>query len=105
MTSAVPVRALSVQVNGMLRRTPQRTSCNTMDSSEALETLMRHSTADACFKDAADLHAELEEYPRAIALYDKVASHSLTSALTKYSVKDYWLKSLLCVLASTVCGH
>ncbi|KAH9081894.1 vesicular-fusion protein SEC17 [Lactarius deliciosus] len=58
------------------------------------------ATANACFKDAADLHAELEEYPAAISLYDQVASFSLGSALTKYSVKDYWLKALLCGLAS-----
>jgi alpha-soluble NSF attachment protein len=58
------------------------------------------ATANACFKDAADLHAELEEYPRAISLYDQVANSSLSSALTKYSVKDYWLKALLCALAS-----
>ncbi|KAF8272912.1 vesicular-fusion protein SEC17 [Lactarius quietus] len=58
------------------------------------------ATANACFKDAADLHAELEEYPIAISLYDQVANYSLTSALTKYSVKDYWLKALLCSLAS-----
>ncbi|KAI0257363.1 vesicular-fusion protein SEC17 [Lactifluus subvellereus] len=57
------------------------------------------ATANACFKDAADLHAELEEYPIAISRYDQVADHSLTSALTKYSVKDYWLKALLCALA------
>jgi len=59
------------------------------------------ATANACFKDAADLHADLEEYQIAVARYDQVASHSLNSALTKYSVKDYWLKALLCVLAST----
>jgi len=58
------------------------------------------ATANACFKDAADLHAELEEYQIAVARYDQVASQSLGSALTKYSVKDYWLKALLCVLAS-----
>lgn len=65
-------------------------------------TLLRiHScrTANACFKDAADLHAELEEYPQAIARYEQVADQSLTSALTKYSVKEYWLKSVLCALA------
>ncbi|KAH9004253.1 vesicular-fusion protein SEC17 [Lactarius hatsudake] len=60
------------------------------------------ATANACFKDAADLHAELEEYPAAISLYDQVANFSLGSALTKYSVKDYWLKALLCGLASLV---
>ncbi|KAI0322653.1 vesicular-fusion protein SEC17 [Amylostereum chailletii] len=57
------------------------------------------ATANACFKDAADLHAELEEYPAAIARYEQVADHSLGSALTKYSVKEYWLRSLLCCLA------
>ncbi|KAI0274839.1 vesicular-fusion protein SEC17 [Gloeopeniophorella convolvens] len=58
------------------------------------------ATANACFKDAADLHAELEEYQVAISRYEQVANHSLGSALTKYSVKDYWLKALLCGLAS-----
>lgn len=60
------------------------------------------STANACFKDAADLHADLEEYPAAIQRYDQVANHSLASALTKYSVKDYWLRALLCCLAMQV---
>ncbi|KAF8213091.1 vesicular-fusion protein SEC17 [Mycena galopus ATCC 62051] len=57
------------------------------------------ATANACFKDAADLHADLEEYPQAIARYEQVANHSLSSALTKYSVKEYWLRSGLCSLA------
>jgi alpha-soluble NSF attachment protein len=59
-------------------------------------------TANACFKDAADLHAELEEYPAAIARYEQVADHSLGSALTKYSVKEYWLRIVLCCLAMKV---
>ncbi|ELU41811.1 vesicular-fusion protein SEC17 [Rhizoctonia solani AG-1 IA] len=49
--------------------------------------------------DAADLHAELGNYGHAIALYQKVADHSMTSALTKYSVKEYWLRAGLCALA------
>ncbi|KDQ63608.1 hypothetical protein JAAARDRAFT_189165 [Jaapia argillacea MUCL 33604] len=57
------------------------------------------ATANSCFKDAADLHADLEEYPAAIARYEQVADHSLTSALTRYSVKEYWLRSSLCALA------
>lgn len=59
-------------------------------------------TANACFKDAADLHADLEQYPAAIARYEQVADHSLSSALTKYSVKEYWLRALLCSLAMQV---
>lgn len=61
-----------------------------------------YRTANACFKDAADLHAELEEYPQAIQRYEQVANHSLTSPLTKYSVKDYWLRSGLCAIAMSV---
>ncbi|KZT02645.1 vesicular-fusion protein SEC17 [Laetiporus sulphureus 93-53] len=57
------------------------------------------ATANACYKDAADLHAELEEYPQAIARYEQVANGSLSSALTKYSVKEYWLRASLCALA------
>lgn len=56
-------------------------------------------TANACFKDAADLHADLEEYPQAITRYEQVANHSLSSSLTKYSVKEYWLRAGLCALA------
>jgi len=58
------------------------------------------ATANACFKDAADLHADLDHFPVAIALYERVADYSLTSALTKYSVKDYWLRAGLCALAT-----
>ncbi|KAF9076241.1 vesicular-fusion protein SEC17 [Rhodocollybia butyracea] len=57
------------------------------------------ATANACYKDAADLHAEIDEFPQAIARYEQVADHSLTSALTKYSVKEYWLRAGLCALA------
>ena len=57
------------------------------------------STANACFKDAAELHGELEEYPQAINLYEQVADHALSSALTKYIVKEYWLRAALCALA------
>ena len=67
-----------------------------------LLTELPSSTANACYKDAADLHAELEEYPQAIALYEQVANGSLSSALTKYSVKEYWLRSSLCALAMAV---
>jgi len=57
------------------------------------------ATANACFKDAADLYAELNQFPQAIQRYEQVANASLGSALTKYSVKEYWLRSLMCSLA------
>ena len=59
-------------------------------------------TANACFKDAADLYAEIGNYPDAIARYDQVANGSLGSNLTKYSVKDHWLRAGLCALAMGV---
>ena len=99
------VKASSAQVNGTLRKTPQRTSCVLASSLERLSLPTCYSTANACYKDAADLHAELEEYTHAIPLYDQVANSSLSSALTKYSVKDYWLKALLCTLAMPVSCH
>ncbi len=61
-----------------------------------------HRTANSCKKDAADLLAELDRFQEAIALYDEVASYSLQSNLTKYSVKDYWLRAGLCALAMQV---
>lgn len=39
------------------------------------------------------------QYTRAIELYEEVAKYSLASPLTKYSVKEYWLRSGLCALA------
>lgn len=59
-------------------------------------------TANGCFKDAADLHAELDEFPAAIARYEQVANNFLTSTLTRFSVKEYWLRAGLCALAMKV---
>lgn len=58
--------------------------------------------ANGCFKDAADLHAQVDQFAQAIARYEQVADQSLQSNLTKYSVKEYWLRSGLCALANTV---
>ncbi|KAG8892834.1 vesicular-fusion protein S17 [Tulasnella sp. 403] len=79
------------------------------DLSKAAESFIRagewydqedaKATANACKKDAADLFAELDRFQEAIGLYDDVADYSLSSALTKYSVKEYWLRSGLCALA------
>jgi len=57
------------------------------------------ATANGCYKDAADLRANMNLFPEAIKLYEQVADYSLTSALTKYSVKEYWLRAGLCAIA------
>lgn len=58
------------------------------------------ATANQCFKEAADLAATLEQYPRAVGHYERVAQASLGNPMTKYGVKEYFLKSGLCWLAS-----
>ncbi|GAA5842974.1 hypothetical protein JCM5353_001030 [Sporobolomyces roseus] len=58
------------------------------------------ASANACYKEAAELCATLQLYPRAIGHFERVASQSLGSALTKYGVKEYYLKSGLCWLAT-----
>ncbi|KAG8966409.1 vesicular-fusion protein S17 [Tulasnella sp. 425] len=58
------------------------------------------ATASSCKKDTADLLVELDRGHEAIKLYDEVAQYSLGSQLTKYSVKEYWLRAGLCALAA-----
>lgn len=57
------------------------------------------STANQCYQQAAEISADLGEYPKAVELYRHVADWSLTSPLTKYSVKEYWLRAVMCAMA------
>ena len=57
------------------------------------------ATASACQREAAQLAIQLQQYPRAIELWEAVAASSLNSNLTKYSVKEYYLNAGLCYLA------
>lgn len=59
-------------------------------------------SANGCYKEAADIAGTLGQYPRAIELFERVASQSLGSALTRYGVKEYYLKAGLCWLATGV---
>ncbi|GAA99208.1 uncharacterized protein L969DRAFT_72967 [Mixia osmundae IAM 14324] len=58
------------------------------------------ATANACFKDVADIAAQLQQYPKAIERFEQVASASLQSPLTRYSSKEYFLKAGLCHLCT-----
>ncbi|KAK4698130.1 alpha-soluble NSF attachment protein, partial [Phenoliferia sp. Uapishka_3] len=58
------------------------------------------ATANSCYKEAADLAATLEQYPRAVKHFETVAAASLSSPLTRYSVKEYYLKAGMCWLAT-----
>lgn len=50
----------------------------------------------------ADLAALEEDYYKAIQYYEKVAKSSVNNNLMKWSVKDYFLKSGICLLANNV---
>ncbi|KAK4689229.1 alpha-soluble NSF attachment protein, partial [Tremellales sp. Uapishka_1] len=58
-----------------------------------------NATANQCYQQAAELSADLHDFARSMQLYETVADWSLTSALTKYSVKEYWLRAAMCSMA------
>lgn len=99
MTLEKPVIVSFKLVTGTPKRTPQRKFFYILCCFKADDA---NRTANACYKEAADLLADLGQYIQAIARYEHVADHSLTSALTKYSVKEYWLRAGLCALALNV---
>ncbi|PIA17784.1 TPR-like protein [Coemansia reversa NRRL 1564] len=55
--------------------------------------------ANGCLLKVASLSAQLEKYDRAIEIFETIAEGSLDNQLTKWSVKDYFLKAALCRLA------
>lgn len=56
------------------------------------------TSANQCLQKVAELSAQLEQYPKAIDIYETIARHSLNSNLLKYSVKGYLLNAGLCQL-------
>ncbi|KAK6458912.1 soluble NSF attachment protein [Scheffersomyces xylosifermentans] len=62
----------------------------TTDHAEAL--------ANKSFVKCADLSALTGNYRKALELYDTVIKQSIGNALTRWSLKDYFFKSILCVL-------
>jgi len=56
-----------------------------------------HSTA--CLLKVALFSAQLQQYQRAIDIYQKIANSSLDNNLLKWSVKDYLFRAGLCYLA------
>ncbi|KAJ2230503.1 vesicular-fusion protein S17 [Coemansia sp. RSA 1722] len=57
------------------------------------------SLANKCLLKVAGFAAQLQNYERAIAIFESIAEASLDNQLTKWSVKDYFLKAALCRLA------
>ncbi|GLJ25249.1 hypothetical protein SUGI_0483340 [Cryptomeria japonica] len=56
------------------------------------------STANQCQLKVAQFAAQLEQYPKAIQIFEDVARQSMNNNLLKYSVKGYLLCAGLCLI-------
>lgn len=63
-------------------------------------TQQRHSLANKLWLKEADIAALEGDYYTAVQNFEKVADSSLENHLMKYSVKDYFMKAGLCILAT-----
>jgi len=57
-----------------------------------------NSSANKCMLKVAEYSAKLEQYERAIEIYEKVAAAALESSLLKYSAKEHFFRATLCHL-------
>ncbi|XP_037904419.1 alpha-soluble NSF attachment protein isoform X2 [Hermetia illucens] len=57
------------------------------------------SSANKCLLKVAQYAAQLEQYDKAIQIYEQVAASSLESSLLKYSAKEYFFRAALCHLS------
>ncbi|CAI0464007.1 unnamed protein product, partial [Linum tenue] len=56
------------------------------------------TSANQCKQKVAQFAAELEQYPKAIEIYEEIARHSLSNNLLKYGVKGHLLNAGICHL-------
>ncbi|KAG4080059.1 hypothetical protein HA402_007614 [Bradysia odoriphaga] len=56
-------------------------------------------SANKCMIKVAQYAAQLEDYDKAIQIYEQVASSCLDSSLLKYSAKEYFFRASLCHLS------
>ncbi|XP_012280553.1 alpha-soluble NSF attachment protein [Orussus abietinus] len=61
-----------------------------------------NSSANKCLLKVAQYAAQLENYDKAIQIYEQVASSSLDNSLLKYSAKEYFFRAALCHLCIDV---
>ncbi|XP_044765382.1 alpha-soluble NSF attachment protein [Coccinella septempunctata] len=57
-----------------------------------------NSSANKCLLKVAQYAAQLENYEKAIQIYEEVATSALESSLLKYSAKEYLFRAALCHL-------
>ncbi|KAK6932946.1 hypothetical protein RJ641_035840, partial [Dillenia turbinata] len=56
------------------------------------------TSANQCLQKVAQFAAQLEQYPKAIEIFENIAQQSLTSNLLKYGVKGHLLNAGICQL-------
>ncbi|XP_068647550.1 alpha-soluble NSF attachment protein-like [Aristolochia californica] len=57
-----------------------------------------NTSANQCKQKVAQFAAQLEQYPKAVELFEEIARHSMNNNLLKYSVKGILLNAGLCQL-------
>lgn len=55
-----------------------------------------NSSANKCLLKVAMYSAQMEEYAKAVGIYEEVAADAIESSLLKYSAKEYFFKAALC---------
>ncbi|KAG2467403.1 GPCP1 phosphodiesterase, partial [Polypterus senegalus] len=55
-----------------------------------------NSSANKCLLKVASYGAQLEQYQKAIEIYEQVATNTMDNPLLKYSAKEYFFKAALC---------
>nr|KAF6272686.1 NSF attachment protein alpha [Myotis myotis] len=55
-----------------------------------------NSSANKCLLKVAGYAAQLEQYQKAVDIYEQVGTTAMDSPLLKYSAKDYFFKAALC---------
>uniref|UniRef100_A0A7N5ZZ03 N-ethylmaleimide-sensitive factor attachment protein, alpha b n=1 Tax=Anabas testudineus TaxID=64144 RepID=A0A7N5ZZ03_ANATE len=63
---------------------------------KSLLLIFLFSSANKCLLKVATYAAQLEQYPKAIEIYEQVGTHAMDSTLLKYSAKDHFFKAALC---------
>uniref|UniRef100_A0A663F9T6 Alpha-soluble NSF attachment protein-like n=1 Tax=Aquila chrysaetos chrysaetos TaxID=223781 RepID=A0A663F9T6_AQUCH len=60
------------------------------------ESFQQVSSANKCLLKVATYAAQLEQYQKAVEIYEQVGTSAMDSPLLKYSAKEYFFKAALC---------
>lgn len=61
-----------------------------------------NSAANKCLLKVAQYAAQVEQYPKAIEIYEQVAANAINSQLLRYGAKDHYFRAVLCRMCQDV---